>query len=217
MTLRYFTMLAVLSLVAGVAGATTVNLHPTPSDLNDLDHDYYYAWGLNWSPPAGEQITAASIDIAAIDDTQNESNDILNIRLVDTLPGISYTSGSWPGVKIGYDSSSNGDVFAAYGVALTSYSDAGHYPSPENFHYDLTAAQLSTLISYDSNGIFGITFDPDCHYNNNGITLNITSQATPPPPDAPMPEPITMLAVAMSAPAIGVYIRRRLNAASVRS
>jgi hypothetical protein len=68
-----------------------------------------------------------------------------------------------------------------------SYAGSGYY----NYTYTFTSAQLNALSSYIADdGYVALGFDPDCHYYNTGIALNITtSPATVPA----VPEPASLL------------------------
>lgn len=209
-------MRKVLCFLAGVAvclGAVpalggTYTFQPSPADLYDLNHYRYYAWGIDWSVPDGECISGAQVSIDNINDWTNESGDILHIRLVDSLPSVFYFAGSWPGVKIGYDGQGAADAFAGYGVPIGTYTDPG--PGQEDISFTFDAAQLSALDAYIANdGIFGLTFDPDCHYYNDGISLAIYTKDCPPA----IPEPMTALALTAGLGGLGAYLRRRRLAA----
>jgi hypothetical protein len=54
------------------------------------------------------------------------------------------------------------------------------------------------LETYAMNGIFGFGFDPDCHYNNDGVTLTIETSV-------PVPEPTVGLLVTVG---LGLFGRR---------
>jgi hypothetical protein len=170
------------SLFAIRAGASVYTLTPNPSDINDLDHDYYYTWGLNWTVPAGQTITGATLTFSQIWDWTVESDDILNIHLLDSAP---------LGVSSGWDNQSGGDYFAtsqfsALGIAqikLGSWTDpnGGTANTAQNISFVFNAAQLAALQNYISSpgangsGRFGLGFDPDCHYFNNGVSFIITT------------------------------------------
>jgi hypothetical protein len=68
-----------------------------------------------------------------------------------------------------------------------SYAGSGYY----NYTYTFTSDQLNALSTYIANdGYVALGFDPDCHFYNTGIALNITtSPATVPA----VPEPASLL------------------------
>ena len=47
-------MLLVLAVLP--AAAAQYNFVPSPADLGDLDHGYYYSWGIAWTVPANEKV-----------------------------------------------------------------------------------------------------------------------------------------------------------------
>jgi len=55
---------------------------------------------------------------------------------------------------------------------------------------DMPANGLNHLISYASSGIFGLGFDPDCHFWTDGIYLALCTEKTS---GNPVPEPATFL------------------------
>ena len=65
------------------AQATLYTFQPKPNNLHDLDHNRHYTWGIDWTLPAGEHITLASLFIDNINDWADEPNDHLYIHLLD--------------------------------------------------------------------------------------------------------------------------------------
>jgi hypothetical protein len=185
---------------AGQASATsTVSFQPNPVDMYDLDHDYYYSWGISYQLPSGQTLTGAVLSIANINNTVTGTN-ILYVNLLDNPQ---------TGVHYGYDGSNNSNYWASSPLVGT-YTDTDMNHS-QNISFDLGAAGLlSTLTTYDANGLFGFGFDPECHYDNTGVTLTLTFDA--PHVGAPVPEPITMAGVLMAVGALGTYARRRISA-----
>lgn len=55
---------------------------------------------------------------------------------------------------------------------------------------EMPSGGLSKLKEYVSDGIFGLGFDPDCHFYNNGITLKLWTSAKP---TNATPEPATLM------------------------
>lgn len=53
----------------------------------------------------------------------------------------------------------------------------------QDITYDFDLIEVAALASYSADGNFGLGFDPDCHYWNNGITLTVES----------VPEPASMI------------------------
>jgi hypothetical protein len=174
-----------LALVSATKAKTTV-LYPSDHDVNDLYHRWCYIWKIDFSPAGGQTITGATLSIDNINNFDEEEEDnILYIRLlnkddidaaVSTLSMSFYSDGPITYNDI-YSYRDNDDVnnLSAYGIALTNYIDYDDSPdATENFSYTLNPSQISTLNSYVKNdGVFGIGFDPDCHYFNDGVTLTI--------------------------------------------
>lgn len=82
-----------------------------------------------------------------------------------------------------------------------------------NLVYNFDANQLTTLLGYFSSknslattrnnyATFGLGFDPDCHYFNDGITFTLQT--------APVPEPGTMALFGIGILGLVVYGKRRL-------
>ena len=175
--------------VLGAAHAGSYELKPNPVDLWELDHHYYYSWGINWSIPTGEKIVDATLSISHIDDWTNEANDALYIHLLDNPNS---------GTNKFYDAESYGDnrgdpslnTQGITGPMIDTYSD--HTAGSENLSYSLKdLGLLNTLNAYiasapsSGKANFGFGFDPDCHYDNCGVKLCIQT--------APVPEPSSIL------------------------
>lgn len=179
---------------AGAAMAGSYTFKPDPENLNGLDHYFAYEWGVKVSLPKNETITGAKLTIKNIYNWTPEEN-VLNIRMLDT---------SLVGVKEYYDDQGAGDFFAGKGVKVGTWTDTvGGNPRNFNLVYDLRQlGLLDTLNTYAKDGQFGFTFDPDCHYWNEGVKLEITT--------APVPEPGTLLLAGAVAGVVGA--RRRAKA-----
>ena len=75
---------------------------------------------------------------------------------------------------------SGGDNFSGQGILLEHYHNLP--ATAQDLVYDFTAADLAVFTAYiQDDGIFGLGFDPDCHFYNNGISLTLTTGQVPEP------------------------------------
>jgi hypothetical protein len=188
---------------AGQASATTttVTFTPNPANMYDLDHYYYYSWGIAYQPGSGLTITGATLSIKNINNTVSGTN-VLYINLLDNpQTGVHYWS----------DGDNGTDNWAGQGPLVGTYVDNDINHS-QNISFDLGAAGLLSTLNADAanNGVFGFGFDPECHYDNDGVTLTLTV-GTPQAGEGPsVPEPVTMASILMGLGALGTYARRRI-------
>lgn len=159
--------------------AGTYTFQPNPADGNDLDHYKYYSWGLRWSVPENEVIVDAVLTIRNIYDWQVEE-DVLYTHLLDNPAAgfVEYDDG-----QVG------GDNWAGKGPKIGEWSDpvGGHARNFDLVYRFSDLGLVDELREFAADGKFGIGFDADCHYFNDGIKLKITTE--------PVPEPATMLAM----------------------
>ena len=175
--------LVLILAMVGMVKADLYTLQPPPSpdhDLWDLHHYRYYAWKITASElnlSSGEVITGASL---SFDNIRNEDSQP-NSLYISLLSGsdLSFTDE----VFIGTDAAGFGDDvlddFA--GISLVTFQDLPE--TPQDLTYDFTAGDVAKLKAYAADGVFGIGFDPDCHYFNDGIVLTVET----------IPEPATCL------------------------
>ena len=198
LTMKKITTTAILLgiLLLGVipAHATIWTFRPDPIDIYDLDHRWYYEWGVDWAEGQTETVTEVQLKFHNIRDYIVEPDDILYMNLLDE---------STPGVTAYWDEAEFGNAWAGQGVEITTWTDPLGAPNPA---VDLTISfaelgKIDDFILAASDGNFGLAFDPDCHYNNDGIELIVETSA-------PEPGTLTLLALGLSM-AGGVACRRR--------
>ena len=198
-----------LALFAFRAEATLYSFTPTSGNLNNLDHNEFFSWGINWLVPAGQTITSATLSFSKIWDWQVEP-DALFIHLLDTAP---------VGVTAWTDNEGGGDFFESptfkslniASVKIGQWSDpnGGDPTKAQNVSFTFNTAQLTALQGYINSvgpsgwARFGLGFDPDCHYFNSGVTFTITTQGTSVPEGGS-----TALLLILAAGSIGILRRK---------
>ncbi len=171
-------MLLTLSF-AGAAGAASYTFEPASSDLWDLDHYYAYEWGIEWDVPEDETIVGASLHFEDIRNWDDQSN-VLFVHLLDS---------DFSGVHTTYDGQAGEvDLFDGQGDLLNVWYDLPE--TPQDITYEFDASEVAALTSFATDGFFGLGFDPDCHFWNEGVSLTIVTSTSVVPE---VPEPGTML------------------------
>jgi hypothetical protein len=170
----------------------TYTFQPSDFDFDDLDHNYFYLWIVNWSLPANEITSGANLFIENINDWMVEDGGIMYMRLLSkenidqAITNLSMDTHWNPPFQDMYrasDKEATSDAFSSFGYLLTTYTDDDGEPNPaENFAYTFNPLQVGLLNSYiASDNVFGISLDPDCHFYNDGVTLTIETQVIPVP------------------------------------
>jgi len=181
--------------ISGMAGATTFEWDL--GDMYDLDHNYYYTWGEDdWAIPTGETIVSASVSFNDIRNYDSSPNDLW-LGLLDTAPD---------GVNRYWDGATDGSYFESGAYSGTQIT-LGHWENlpayAQDITYDFDTSEIGTLISYlENDAVFGLGFDPDCHFYNNGISFTVETSG------GPVPEPTTMLLLGCGLAGLG-FVRKR--------
>ena len=170
---------------------------PSQPDLQDLDHYDYKSWGIDWSQHVGERIIGATLTIKNIWDWTREYNDRLYVHLLND-PRL--------GVRTYQDNQQGGDNWAGRGPHITTWTDPyGGRSRNFDLTISLNAEMLGHLNNFAMDGRFGFGFDPDCHYFNDGVSLEILTE------DKMMatPEPATMALFGIGLAGLGMIRRRK--------
>ncbi len=157
--------------ISPVALADMVAFTPSDPDIKDLDHTKYVTWGLEIDLAATQEIVAATLRFENIRNWKKDEPNILYIQLLDYAK---------KGLKTRTDNQDEGNEFADDGYLLTTFVNLPH--TPQDLVYQFTQEQLDLLNIYAADGNFGLGFDPDCHFYNDGVTLELVSGTSVPEP-----------------------------------
>lgn len=182
-----FIIFGIIFLSATAANAGVYNFQPNPANLDHLAHWNYYLWNINWTPPNGETITGATLSIQQIYNVNNPGDNwnMLYMHLLDNAStsgllqiGNNVYSTTWQG---GDNPDAQWDDAWAGNPLIANYSDPfpgpAFPPNPVNLQYNFDATLLNYLNAYSADGNFGLGFDPDCHFFNDGVRFEITTSA----------------------------------------
>ena len=200
------------------AGTITFQAPATaPNDGNggakqfDLDHHRAYAWRVDNVNLRGETITGATLTFSNIRNWDSNPN-MLFVHLLDSAKSAGVSSfQDATGTPVPWSQIADnfaGSLYAANplvagGTANTLLTSRSFTTSATTYVYNFSQSQIQTLSTYLSNGNnFALGFDPDCHFWNNGITLQINT--TPPTPN---PEPTTIALLGTGV--VGYFLKRR--------
>ena len=164
-----FVLVFAFSMLPSLTHSGTYTFSLSPSDLGDLEHGYYYIWGIKWNLPSGETITGATLTYNNIYDWTHETNNLYTY-LLNTVtdpngskkPPHWVNQGTYSTIMItGRDNGKGGDEFPGQSYLLGDWSDPkGGVPS----NFDLVYSIPSSYFSWLSDGNFGFGIDPDCHH-----------------------------------------------------
>lgn len=165
---KLFTLLSLVG--AFGANAIVINAPSSLEGYNALDGYRAYQWGISLNLAPNEEITYAKLTFSNVKLTSGNwsgkgylHTDLLNINKT--------------GVSVKTDWDLPGDYFAG---ALASSSVVslgtqyfGYVGQSHSWSYTFNASQLAALNLFAADGIFGLGFDPDCHYKVGDICLTI--------------------------------------------
>jgi len=159
-------------LMGSAQAAPTLVFQPSPADLYDLEHGHYYTWGISLNLDQGEVIDSAVLTYQNIYDWTVEEGDMLYTHLLDNPPlGTIQLTDTFAG-----------DQFIGQGELIGTWTDpAGGQPTGYNLTYTFNNSQLAVLNSYVQDGSFGFGIDPDCHFYNDQVKLELTTAHAPAP------------------------------------
>lgn len=192
----------------------TLRCTPTPADMNDLDHHQVYSWRIDNVNLGGQTITGARLTFTNIRNWDSNPNRLF-AHLLDTAKN----SGVRSFVDDTNSDNNPGDIIDDFvntrhhananwllnpGTARTHLFDSSFGTTASTFVYNFTATEVQALIAYIGNGgNFAIGIDPDCHFFNDGIKLEIFTANQP----ASIPEPATLTLLGTGLASL--YYRRR--------
>jgi hypothetical protein len=173
----------------------------TLGNLSNLDHDYAYVWGVSGSSLGTyDQITSAALYFDNIRDWTTEPNQ-LYIHLIDD-PSSGTTSYLENRTLVNQDYF-NSTTWKGIDTEIKTFLNLSASASDQQ--YQFSAANISTLTTYAAAGNFGIGFDPDCHYYNDGITFKVTTQKS----QSTVPEPSSIVLLSLGLVGLAGYGSRR--------
>jgi hypothetical protein len=183
---------ALVGLLVGPTSAAVYTYTPVPGELWELDHHWYYTWGIEWTH-TDEVIVDAVLTYYDIYDWRVEEGDYLYSHLLDN-PAL--------GTTRSYDGQGGGDYFAGETWIGTWSDPIGGQPRGFDLVYDFSDLGLvDDLSQMAADGVVGIGIDADCHYYNDGVELQIVTST--------VPEPGSIALLGLGLAALGARLRRR--------
>lgn len=164
------------------------------NDLRDLPHGNYFTWGIHWDIPTNETITGATLTFNNIRNWDGTSNTLF-VNLLNNSSSKIIEDRVVMGSEASNDPTQS-DYFDAHGTTAAPYEHVDIFDYHlgtvgTNISYSFSGDTLAKLQQYLVDGIFGLGFDPDCHFYNDGIELKIATLCNTPGGN-PVPEPATM-------------------------
>lgn len=201
-----------------VSGTTYTFKSRYDGDISDLQHGKYYTWGIDVGEDFldGKSITGAEISFKNIYNWRDEAYDLW-VALLDNPPtGVIENSdtlfgNSYPDHRNEFENEEQLAHFSSTGaddgVLPTNYNDATNVTISFNLVDDKLF--LDKLAQYLDDGVYGLGFDPDCHFYNRGVKFSImTSEASN---NSEVPEPATMLLFGTGLIGLALGARRKRN------
>jgi len=169
---------------------------PYLQDMQDLNHAYFFTWGINFTLPADMHVESATLSFQNLSDWTPEADALYLHLLNDTPIGVRHVQDQNPNSNVNApldDDFTPLHPLNPQGPLIGTYEYPDNlWPAGQNVDISFSPALVAALDAYihDGNGggptigtaghgTFGIGLDPDCHYSNDGVTLTITTFSTP--------------------------------------